>query len=157
MPSCCNVNNHQQSFSPLADNNEDDNKMDDGSPPPENVEGRADDLTISSNDSKPVSTSTEFQDKKPSAKKTQLKAKRKQKQIKVKIPKTAPINVSPEGCEKEIALLGKLSTPSSLQQAAISLGFPAKYFGSSSSIVPYGRGGGSPRSSFIDRREEAEE
>jgi hypothetical protein len=137
-------------FAPLADYEEDNNKMDDSSPPSENVEGWANDLTVSSNGSKPVSTLTELQDKKPSAKKTQLKAKRKQKQIKIKIPKTAPINVGPKGCEKEIALLGKLSTPSSLQHAAIGLGFPAKYFGSSSTIVPYGHGGGIPRSPFID-------
>jgi hypothetical protein len=79
-----------------------------------------------------------------------VKAKRKQKHIKVKFPKTAPINVGQEGCEKEIPLLGKLSTQSSLQHAAICIGFPTKYFGSSSSIVPHGHGGGSPRSSFID-------
>jgi hypothetical protein len=67
-------------FAPLADYNEDNNKMDDGLPTQENVEGWADDLTVSSNDSKPGSTSTELQDKKKnSAKKKQLKAKRKQK------------------------------------------------------------------------------
>jgi hypothetical protein len=66
-------------FAPLADYNEDDNKMDDGSPTQENVDGWADDFTVSSNDSKPGFTSTELQDKKTSAKKKQLKAMRKQK------------------------------------------------------------------------------
>jgi hypothetical protein len=79
-----------------------------------------------------------------------VKAKRKQKHIKVKFPKTAPINVVPEVCKKEIALLGKLSSQSSLQHAAIFIGFPTKYFGSSSSIVPHGHGGVSPHLSFID-------
>jgi hypothetical protein len=68
-------------FAPLADHDEEEQQMDNGSPPlaTENFEGWTYDLTVSSNDSQLGSTSHDVQDKKPSAKKKLLKTKKKNK------------------------------------------------------------------------------
>jgi len=79
-------------FAPLADHDEEEQQMDNGSPPlaTENFEGWTYDLTVSSNDSQLVSTSHDVQDKKPSAKKKLLKTKKKTKTSKGKALQDSP-------------------------------------------------------------------
>jgi len=128
-------------FSPLADHEEEEYQIDNTPVATEPVDGWADVITVSTASTVDSTSSQDIQDKKPRAKKKKLKAKKKQQQIKVKLPKTGQTLTGPAGCELDLALLGMLSAPSGLQQAAISLGSPSKYFGSSFSS-PHGRGGG---------------
>jgi hypothetical protein len=74
----------------------------------------------------------------PTRKKKALQARPSPK---VKLPKKPAALTGQETCEHELDMLGMPSQPSSLQLAAIWLGFPAKYFGVSS-LQPLGRGGG---------------
>jgi hypothetical protein len=92
-------------FSPLANQDEDDQHNDDSpSYAIGNAKGLADVLTVSSGSSQAESfIAKHSHDAKPNSKKKKPKARKKQRQITVKLPKNSPIPVSPEGRDKEIA------------------------------------------------------
>jgi hypothetical protein len=61
--------------------------------------------------------------------KQEKKAKKRQKSLKVKLPKTPKPATGQELCKREIAWLNSPG-PTSLQKAAMCIGFPSKYFSS---------------------------
>jgi hypothetical protein len=104
-------------------------------------EGWEDDMSIPSSDS-------QSEDRKPSSSLSSKtcsptkSVKKKKKQLKVKISKASKSIVGSEVGNREVERLFPYSARTSLQSAAVKLGFPMKYLGFQSTLPSFGRGGG---------------
>jgi hypothetical protein len=128
-------------FAPLLEDNKNDEVLEDTP-----IEGWDDAISVSSKTSKASIDSRETPG--DSSKGTALKrvVKKRNQHLKKKLPQTlTPVFY----CVQEIARLCIALAPTSLQKAAIKIGFPSKYFGSS---PPHSsrRGGMSPTSQNTD-------
>jgi len=81
------------------------------------------------------------QGKKKKSSKNKKAIKKRDKPLKVKLHKHCSLT-GPEARAREMILLGMTSTPISLQQAAISLGFPTQHALPGKTLPPFGRSGG---------------
>jgi hypothetical protein len=100
--------------------------------------GWGDDISIHSSSS-PKESQKERAQGKPTQEPVKTIRKKRQK-LKNKIPKHPKHLGGPEQCQKEAAQFGALSSLSSLQSAALKIGFPVKYMQPVSLVPSLGRG-----------------